>query len=119
VFFEYLKEVTGAETIMNDGGFLAYIIVQNQFYISEFYLKENSRKSGKVLRDLMGTAFKIAQENKCEFFGCHVQANSKLFNEVLFIYLKFGFKVVSLEATRIALRLDVKDFPWVDVPQHK
>jgi len=113
MFEAYLKERDGVETIIFDSGFISYRIIENQFYISEYYLKPENRKSPKSIKQMMLRCFDIAVENECESFGCHINLANKNFNEVLLIRLKMGFKIVAAEPRQLALVLPLKDFKWV------
>lgn len=113
MFAEYLKERDGVETIVFDCGFISYRIIENQFYIAEYFLKPESRKSPKNIKQMMLRCFDIAVEKECETFGCHISLRNLNFNEVLLIRLKMGFKIVAAEPTQLALVLPLKDFKWV------
>ena len=110
----YFKERDGAETITKDYGFLAYLIVGNQFYITEFYLDEASRNSPKKFLGLMREARAIAIEKDCENFGCHVRLTLKNLNQVLATRLKFGFKVTTMDSEKIGMILALRECEWAE-----
>lgn len=114
---EYLKEKDSAETIVTDGGFLAYLIRHDQLFISDFYVKPDFRKSKKHFLALMREAFKVACDNKLNFFTCRVLKGQRNFDERLLAYLKFGFKVSETKESHIGLFLELKECSWAAVAE--
>lgn len=119
MFAEYLKETGGVEILSTEGGFLAYQILDKQFYISDFFLLPEFRGASKNFKKIFTLAYSLAKEKGCEYFACHLQFKSKLFNEHLLTYLKLGFKIVLLEPSRVSMVTPIEGFKWVDVPPHK
>lgn len=110
---EYFREKDGAETIETDGGFLAWIKLEHQFFISDFHIKSSHRKSGKHFLELMRLAYRNAEANNCTEFSCYLHKAMKNFDEVLFLRLKFGFRIVLMNAEKVGMVLPLKDCKWV------
>lgn len=119
MFFEYVKEKDGCETLQSEGGFLCYTIAQEQkqLYIAHFFVHPDFRKSPAHFLELMGRARAVAEENGLEFFGCHVALENGNLNHLLVSYLKFGFRVVGQDKFGLALTLSLKDAAWLKKPQ--
>jgi hypothetical protein len=106
---EYFREKDGAETLVTDGGFLAFLIIENQFFITDFYLSESHRKSGKHFFSLMRQARKLGIEKGCSLFSCRVPLSHKNLSAVIALRLKFGFKIVGASSLDISMILPFQE----------
>jgi len=108
---QYFKEKDGAETIVSGKSFLAYIAnaESGECYISEFHLDPEHRHSPKHFISLMREINERAKASQCSFLSCAVPMSHLRRSEVLLTYLKFGFTLHSLEASRIVLVKDLKE----------
>lgn len=91
MFFAYLKELEGTDAIYNDYGFITYSITGDECYISHFYIKPDSRGSGK------GKALYQTLKRKCKKAGarimsCNLFKKDQYNNINLDIYKSVGFK---------------------------
>lgn len=110
---EYFKAKDGCETILTEGGFLSYLIVGKQFYISDFWLAESHRQSPKHLFSILGEARELAVKAECDFFACHVPLNILDLNSVLKIRMQIGFRLNGqLDGNRLILVLPVSECEW-------
>lgn len=109
LFIDYVKEKDGLDTILRPHSFLTYRVVNEQFYINDFHVGPEARKSPNEFFGLMRSAHAIAEEHGCTRFTCHVPLNTRNLNRVLISRLKFGFRVIQQEGDRLAMELPLKE----------
>lgn len=102
-YASYLKERLGLITIENDYGFITYRINGDECFITDFYVAEEYRNTGK------GTAFfdtltNIATEAGCTHLMGSVHVNSATSSSALIMALKYGFKLHKTDSTYVYLR---------------
>ena len=113
MFFDYVKEKEGYETIQAEGGFLSYVINGQEFYIGHFYVAPSHRKSPAHFVALMREAFARARAADASVFSCHVALASKNANALLISYLKFGFEVRGQDHFGLVLTLPLERCEWL------
>lgn len=114
LFREYLEESQGSRLLETDTGFLAFRIVGEQFYISDFHVNGAFRKSKVEYRRLLLPAFQLAKHSGCKYFAMHAALAAPNLNEMLLVRLKLGFRVTGCEDSKLCLVMLLEECPkWL------
>jgi len=110
---KYFRERDGGEVILFEGSFLAYRIVEDQFFITEFYLDEAKRNSPKHVYGLMRKAHEVAVNKDCRYFTAIIPKSHAKLSETVAMRIRFGFKITNWDSNGIHLALPLQECEWV------
>jgi len=94
LWVNYAKEEENKEVIHNDDGFIAYRIVGDEFFVTDFYVKKEKRSQGIAL-ELAQRAEENAKEYGCNIMSCMITVsphNKDNFSRKVYLFTKFGFE---------------------------
>lgn len=108
MFAEYVSEREGKKVLTHhDKGFLVYRYeeIENEkcCYISDIFVKKEYRRQG-VASEMMKYLEDMAKLESCNFLIGGVQPLSKMGNESLKAWLKYGFEVSNTDIDLIVLK---------------
>ena len=109
MYLEYLQEEEGKKIIETEDGFIAYLVMGKEFYISRMFIKKESRGPGSY-KELGELALKNAEANGCTHASLNVQLRDpERDSKKLIYYSKMGFRPISANNNIITMIKDIDD----------
>jgi hypothetical protein len=112
MFFDYIKEREGKESIVVENGFVVYSIGEssqngNYIYIFDMFIKKEFRRDGITAELLIKRLYEVANKNSCKFVLATVDINTRTAPMALIFNLKNGFIPYNLDGYLIRLKKDL------------
>lgn len=102
MYFDYIKEREDSCTLANQHGFVIYEIDGDECYISDLYVRPESRRSGKAF-ELMKQVLDRATESKCKYILGAVNITSLTAPKTMMAMLRMGAKMLKCDDNLIYL----------------
>jgi GNAT superfamily N-acetyltransferase len=94
MYFDYLKEMQGVETLTKEHGFVTYQIQNKECFIKDWYVKPEYR--GKVLAmRMIKEVEKLALEKCCDAITANVDIGTSRTDENTLILIRYGCKIMT------------------------
>lgn len=106
MYFDYIRERLGKESIVIDKGFAIYYDTPEGLYLEEIYVKPEARRDGVAEAILRRLEF-IAKERNFKYLFGSVEINSNNPEYSLTGMLKNGFKLHGNEGSMIYLKKEI------------
>lgn len=98
----YLKNQNDADIVEDENGFIIYRIVGEECYISELFVADHAKGTGKC-KELINVLSDIARFEKCTFLSGKIHLVHAGANHTLGVALHLGFKVISADQNTIVI----------------
>jgi len=95
-WISYIKEEENKEVLQVNGSFIAYQIIDNECYVTDFFVPKSERGKGVGLF-LAKELVELAKEKKCSHMTCNIfikPHNADAFAHKVRLFTKFGFKPI-------------------------
>lgn len=102
LFKSYLKSQNDADIVEDENGFILYRIVGEECYISEIYVDDKTKGTGKC-KELINILSDIARFEKCTYLSGKIHLVHARANHTLAVALHLGFKVVNADQNTIVI----------------
>jgi hypothetical protein len=106
MYFDYIKEREGIESIVTDCGFVTYILNDKECFVDILYIKPYYRKSGKG-SELMDQLAVLAKLQGCAYFKARNYPRTFGATEAMAASIAYGFKIIDSNNEYITLAKEI------------
>lgn len=102
LFKTYLKTQNDADIVEDESGFIIYRIAGEECYISELFVDDKAKGTGKC-KELINVLSDIARFEKCTFLSGKIHLVHSGANHAVSVALHLGFKIIKAEQNTIII----------------
>jgi len=107
MYFSYLKEREGRESIVTEHSFVTYNVYDDHIVIYDMYIKPEFRGIKEVSDDLIARLFQVANAHGCKKCVATIDISTKGAMKSLSFNIKHNFVIVCMKDNIITLVKDL------------